>query len=228
MSVLGWFASIATALVAWWLGLLSWRYQHRQKRRTELAEEALLAFGRAVDALNEVRDASSSSAEHAEMRKDVGADAETRMEGEDGRIILWRLSKIADRFTDLRRLQLLCRYHFGERADRAFDDLREARHKVWVGARMFVSHAHNGDPAPTAESIKFRRQWEGRMWKGVEDPDEVAEKVAAAQRALEEALVPELMADAALVPSWLSPQRGVEWLNSARVRLRRANGEAKR
>ena len=51
-------------LVTLFLGLVGWRIQLIGKRRTELAEEALLAFAHAIDALASIRAPMSFEGEH--------------------------------------------------------------------------------------------------------------------------------------------------------------------
>ncbi|MCA4918936.1 MAG: hypothetical protein ING82_05885 [Roseomonas sp.] len=124
----------AGALVTLFIGLVGWRIQLIGKRRTELAEEALLVFANAVDAMASIRAPMSFAGEHRALRKELGEPEDKELPGETYRIILWRLDKRNERFAELRRLQLLCRYHFGEAAHDAFEKLHQVRHRVWVAA----------------------------------------------------------------------------------------------
>lgn len=187
------------ALLAWTLGLWTWRYQLRAKRRTELAEEALLVFGNAVDAMGSIRAPMSFAGEHAALRKELGEPDDKKLPGEDYQIILWRLDRRNERFAELRRLQLLCKFHFGEAAHNAFEQLHRARHRVWVAAHMGASRRDN-DWQQTPENIKLREEWQGAIWAGTTNPDAIADAVNAAQRDLEAILTPHLRADAALLP----------------------------
>jgi hypothetical protein len=184
-------------LVTLFLGLVSWRIQLIGKRRTEIAEEALLAFAKAIDALSSIRAPMSFAGEHKEMRKELGEPEDVEMPGETYRIILWRLHKHSASFVELRRLQLLCKYHFGERAKASFDKIFEARRKVQVAASMgSISVGEQLSP----EGMKRRQEWHAAMWAGAEEPDKITEAVNAAQGDLEELLTPHLRADAAILP----------------------------
>lgn len=191
--------SFAGALVTLFIGLVGWRIQLIGKRRTELAEEALLAFANAVDALASIRSPISFAGEHEALRKEIGEPADKKLPGEDYRIILWRLEKRNERFAELRRLQLLCRYHFGEAAHDAFEQLHRARHRVWVAAHMGAT-TRPEELSQTPGDLKLRREWQDTMWAGAAEPDPIAEAVSAAQLALESILRPHLRADAALLP----------------------------
>lgn len=195
-----WFTTLTPyglALLTWTLGFWAWRYQLRAKRRTELAEEALLAFAHAVDAMSAIRAPISFAGEHAALRKELGEPEDKKLPGEDYRIILWRLDRRNERFAELRRVQLLCKYHFGDAAHDAFEHLHKARHQVWVAAHMGATTPESEFTSP--DDWAMRREWRNAMWAGSR-PDLIAEKVVAAQRDLEAILTPHLRADAALLP----------------------------
>jgi len=202
-------------LVTLFLGLVGWRIQLIGKRRTELAEEALLAFAHAIDALASIRAPMSFEAEYQALRKELGEPPETKLPGESFRVTLWRLGKHSERFAEMRRLQLLCRYHFGEKADAAFEQLHLARHRVWVGAHMGAT-SRSDDWQPNPENRKLRRGWEAAIWAGVSQPDEILDMVNTAQRSLEAMLRPHLRADEALLPVAVSWRAGKAWFASRR------------
>lgn len=181
------------------VGLVIWRYQLIGKRRTELAEEALLTFAHAVDALAFIRAPMSLTSEHEALRKELGAPVDQKVPGEDYQITLWRMHKHHDRFAELRRLQLLCKYHFGEAAYEAFEKFNRARHCVWAAARVGATTPENNVP-PTPEAIKRQQEREAAIWAGAYEQDQIADAVDAAQRDLEAILTPQLRADAALIP----------------------------
>jgi hypothetical protein len=191
--------SFSGALVTLFIGLAGWRIQLIGKRRTELAEEALLIFANAVDAMTSIRAPKSFEGEHAALRKELGEPEDKKLPGESFRIILWRLDRRNERFAELRRIQILCRYHFGEAAHEAFEQLHNARHQVWVAAHMGAT-TRSDDWQPTPENIELRRKWQAAIWAGAAQPDPIADAVSAAQRNLETILTPHLRADAALLP----------------------------
>jgi hypothetical protein len=191
--------SFAGALVTLFIGLIGWRIQLIGKRRTELAEEALLVFANAVDAMVSIRAPRSFAGEHEALREELGKRGYKELPGEDYRIILRRLEQHNERFAELRRLQLLCRYHFGEAAHDAFEKLHSARHRVWVAAYMGATTGGD-ESSPTPENMRLRQKWRGEIWAGAAEPDPIAEAVSAAQRDLEAILTPHLRADAALLP----------------------------
>lgn len=207
--------SFAGLLVTLFLGLVGWRIQLIGKRQTEIAEEALLGFLRAVDALRSVRSPMSFEGERLALYKELGESPEKRLPGESFRVTLWRLSQHSERFAELRRLQLLCKYHFGPEAEGAFERLHTARHQVWVAAHMGAT-TRNDDWSPSPENTKLRRDWDAKIWTGATEPDEIAETIAAAQVSLEAVLTPHLRADAALLPVALRWRASKAWIASRR------------
>jgi len=204
-------------LVALFVGLIGWRVQLIGKRRTELAEEALLAFAHAVDAVRTIRSPAQWSSETVALRKEQGRDPDKGGPREKYAIALRRLRLNQDRFAAMRRLQLLCRYHFGEAAGKAFDDIHAALGDVAAAANMGVNTPP--EDIDSEEGRRMRRQWQATIWAGLARPDLIADKVDAAQRALESVLTPHLRADAALLPVALGWRACLAWAKS-RLRFR--------
>jgi hypothetical protein len=180
------------------------------KRRTEIAEEALLAFAKAVDALSSIRAPMSFAGEYKAMRKELGEPEDVEKPGENYRITLWRLDKHSDSFAELRRLQLLCKYHFGDSAKVPFDTIFEARRKVRVAAYMGSITVRD---QLTPEDMKRRQEWDAAIWAMSEDPDKIADAANTAQGVLERLLTPHLRADASILPiavAWRSGKARVE------------------
>jgi hypothetical protein len=188
----------AGALVTLFIGLVGWRIQLIGKRRTELAEEALLIFANAVYAMASIRAPGGFAGEHEALREELGKRGYKELPGEVYRIILRRLEQHNERFSELRRLQLLCKYHFGEAAHDAFEKLNSTRHQVWVAAYMGATTGD--DVPPSEENLKRSQRWREVILAGAAQPDTIADAVGAAQRDLEAILMPHLRADAALLP----------------------------
>lgn len=186
---------IGLALLTWLLGLWAWRYQLRAKRRIELAEEALVAFAHAIDAIRTIRSPMIWTHEQKTVRKRADRASDERLEGEVYRVTLWRFQEQHEKFAALRKLQLLCCYHFGKQASRPFAELHKQVHRVAVAANMAAATAES-EP----ESLgPLRHEIESAIW-ATGNPDDIGDKVDAAQRALEAILAPYLRADAALLP----------------------------
>jgi hypothetical protein len=148
--------------------------------------------------LANVREPMRWSSELEMLRKERDKDPQKAIPNEDFLVFVRRYSDQRDKFTALRRLHLLCRYHFGDAAGRAFDQLREAVEQVTAAAHMGAITPESELTSP--EDRALRREWRNTIGAGLSRPDLIAEKVDAAQRELEAILTPHLRADAALLP----------------------------
>lgn len=213
--------SFAGVLSTLFLGLIGWRIQLIGKRRTEIAEEALLAFAHAVDAVKMIRSPAGFSSEGEAVRSELGKPKDAELPGESFHVTLWRMRQSREKFEGLRRLHLLTKYHFGDEADAAFTALNDALNKISIAARMGITTARRGDPtyrdqAAADAAIGRVERWENAIWEGAGETDEIAEMIEGARRRLEAVLVPHLRADAALLPVAVSWRAGKAWLSSRR------------
>jgi hypothetical protein len=183
-------------LVAALVALVWWRVQALGKRRMEVAEEALVAFMSARAALEAMHEGFLTDADRDFLEsKRFAVHPETGEErGEMTRVILGRSIRIRQELQSSRKTQLLCRYHFGERAAASFDALKEA-----ISPMIGVAHDRAG-----------LHRFEGEK--------DVLAKLDDAQSALEESVAPTLKADSLLVPGlW---RTGHPAARSGRVRPR--------
>lgn len=197
--------SFAGALVTLFIGLVGWRLQLIGKRKTELAEEALLAFAQAADAVRAIRSPGGFSNEGEAVREELGKPKDEELSGESYHVTLWRIRQHRAKFEGLRRVQLLCKYHFGDDAEAAFAELNDALNKIVVAARMGVTTARRGeatykDQAAADAAFARTEKWESAIWEGAGEMDEIAPMVDGARRKLEAILTPHLRADAAVLP----------------------------
>jgi hypothetical protein len=205
--------SFAGALVTLFIGLVGWRIQLIGKRRTELAEEALLAFAQAVDSIRAIRHRAAWNAEIEEMRKEANGDPSKELPGEPYLRTLVRIRRERESFLPLRKLQLLCRLHFGADAAAAFEAIEDALRDIQVSAEMCIDTAAH--PAVTDDDTRQRREWRAAIWAGGKD-DAITPRLEAARERLEAALAPHLRADAAWLPIagvWRKPRA---WLAARR------------
>jgi DNA polymerase III epsilon subunit-like protein len=177
------------ALVTLFIGLVGWRIQLIGKRRTELAEEALLAFSQAVDSIRAIRQRAAWNAEIEEMRKEANGDPSKELPGEPYLRTLVRIRREHEKFLPLRKLQLLCRLHFGADAAVAFEAIEDALREIQVAAEMCIETAAH--PAVTDEDTRQRREWRAAIWAGGKD-DAITPRLEAAHERLEAALAPHL------------------------------------
>jgi len=187
--------SLAGALISAAVALTVWRRQALGKRRTEIAEEALVAFAFGVDAIAAVRSPVTFSHEAEALRKERQTQTGERLPGETFLVVLWRIKQSEDRFAPLRKHQLLCDYHFGADAAAAFAILNDVLHQVALSARQMASVGTEPEDESLRE-LRRNERWEQKIWAGYATPDVLAERLVKAKHSLEVALAPALRWDA--------------------------------
>jgi len=186
------------------LGLFFWRVQLVGKRRAELAEEALLAFAQAADAISFLRSPIRWANELSAFREEQEASTTHKIVGEEFRIVFYRYKQGKENFIRLRRIQLLCRYHFSGNAEAAFGELRAIIEDVLHAAHMGASTQES--ELKSEDDRAMWREWRNTIWQGLSKPDKIAERVKSAQASLEKELSAHLRRDAAFLPIMLSWQ----------------------
>lgn len=110
-----WLGPIVTISLAV-VGLRAWYWQLIAKRRFEVAEQALICFNRACDAISAIRSVGSWSSEADSIKIAEGADPEQvaliRKYGVFGE----RANSQAEAFKDVRLNQILCELHISKSA----------------------------------------------------------------------------------------------------------------
>lgn len=184
-------ASIAVAVYFGVQGLRAWRAQVVGKRKFEVAEEALVSFARASDALKFVRNIASNSNEGATREKEPDETPDETRRRNANFVPLERLNAASEQFAPLRKTQLLCRYHFGPEAAAQFDAIFSARGAIIVGARMLNILSHSNEPLNSA-SKEIRDKSERAIWGTGGEEDEIARSIDAAMVRLENICAPYL------------------------------------
>jgi len=184
--------SVMTAL--WW-----WRVQHVGKRRFEIAEEALVSFALAKDALEYIRSPGSFSGE-GEKRPRQDGETEGQRNRRDAYFVpIERINKTVEKFAGLRKTQILCKHHFGQDAYDAFGVLLDVRHIVSVSAAMLIEIAGELDFADK----DLRREWEADIWGRKNEKDLLYTRLVEAESKLEMVCKPVLRHWANPLPMWL-------------------------
>lgn len=102
-------------------------------------------------------------------------------------------------------MQLLCKFHFGAIAARAFDDLHDAVHEV-----MAAAHVGASLPANDLE-LKERRELETKIFRGLRE-DAIQQRINDIQKIIELELMPYLKMDAAIFPVAFEGKSPIEFL----------------
>jgi hypothetical protein len=190
--------SVLGPLVAAIVALAWWRVQALGKRRSEIAEEALVGFALALDAVREIRGPATYDFEARAVEAEVDPHPAIKQGGMPSAVTLWRMRQHADKFDSLRKLQLQCLYHFGEAASEPFRQLQNALHEVALHARLALDTPR--DDWPEFFKIKRDLKWDEKVWLVDGQTDAIESALAGARNRLEAVLQPALRADASFWP----------------------------
>lgn len=153
------------ALRVWYLQLIA-------KRRFEVAEQALICFGRASDALKAIRSPMGYKSEQAAVQVASGMNPEDEALVRRWGVFRLRAINHADEYKDVRLNQILCELHISSVAAKAMGELFRIRHHVIVSADMLAmglvreaSYMRESHPDRYAEAVKRDRQYEADVWE---------------------------------------------------------------
>lgn len=119
-------------------GLTAWRDQLIGKRKFEVAEEALMTFALAKEALRAVRAPISWSDEGLELMKQTGVASGDYMKYQAHYAILQRLRTHSERFAKLATVKITAGIHLEPEAETAIDLFLEQRWKVWAAVDELI------------------------------------------------------------------------------------------
>ena len=171
--------TIVSTVIGALVVLVSWRIQLIGKRRFEFAEDALIAFSEAKEALAYVRNPFGYQGEGSTRERDKYETDQQQRHRDKYFVPIERLRKVNDRFSGLEKIQLLSRYHFGQEAYKAFQVLYDARAEVIVSAEMLMDEEPG---TPLSEEIKSERR---NIYASGGKNDEITSRIQLAQEKLE-------------------------------------------
>ena len=186
----------SVALASWAIinGIDAWKREFIGKRRIELAEETLAKFFEVKDAIIMIR---SPFGRIGEGSSRAPAPGETEAETEvlnRGYVVVERYQKAEKTFSDFQVLKYKFMAAFGHKTEEIFNETYKAVSSIfsaantlarsyWHPSRRFVAN----NPEQFERRIREQDTFEGILWDSNEESDAIRQKLATAQRKLEEA-----------------------------------------
>ncbi|MEM5327395.1 hypothetical protein VSR34_12420 [Paraburkholderia sp. JHI2823] len=207
--------SAITAAVAVY-GLGAWRAQTAGKRKLELAEEALILFYEAADAIKHVRAPFAFQSEEGDIERrrnepDRKFDARKRVS-----VVFTRQQRYSELFSKLRAMRYKFKAVFGTGSGTPFVRLDDILHNINLASQM-LAHLWGLDDFEIRDDDRHRTEcdkYESIFWQASED-DDVAKQVAAMLAEVEQICRP-VLAPPALnvrISLWFAQFR--DWLERA-------------
>lgn len=155
-------------------GINAWRREHVGKRRAELAEETLVGFYQAADAIRWMRNPSGIRGE-GKVDPLPGESPQKTSAREDANVLFVRYNRQAEAFNRLRAAQYRFRTLFGEEASKPFTELSDLLHELFIAARMLAilwgqrneGVSEQREPLLVAEIERYEPIF---WWSGEDDP----------------------------------------------------------
>jgi hypothetical protein len=207
---LDWFVFIAPiqAIILAVFGLAAWRIQLIAQRRFAVAEEAIIAFSMAKNALEYARNGFSFEGEGETMPADPLDSENATKRKRTFFVPIERLNKAQDRFAEVERIMLLARHHLGEPAFESFRDLLHVRNQVVNSAGALIRRVdQDGEWGRSDDGRKFYRAREEDIWDQVNPDGELNAKIKKAERMLKDLCDRQARVTAALWPFRSRPSR---------------------
>jgi len=129
---MAWLPALTTVSL-FFAGVIFWLWQTVYRRRFEVAEASMIAFEKAVDGLNHIRNPFSFESESKEVEIPEALKVPPEQYRRYG-VIFVRAEKTKEVFAELRPAMILAEIHLGTAASEALSELWTIRHEVVVAA----------------------------------------------------------------------------------------------
>ena len=184
-SIINCVAALVVASVAVY-GICAWRREFTGKRRIELAEDVLVLFYEAKDALAAIRSPLGWSDEGSTRKHAENETPEEKHARDMAYVVFERYEERQEVFNKLFALRYRFMALFGKRKVAPFDEIRKVRTKIFGAARRLArlwSERSLADETTDSDRLWEKiRKYEAIFWEG--DPDD--EITALIEKAVEE------------------------------------------
>lgn len=176
--------AVVTAAIVAIVGIKSWRRELLGKRRSEIAEQAIVTASSVKDALIYVRNPFGFKGE-GQSRNRINDENENTLEILDQDFVpIERMNKFLDDFSQLKSTKLLCKAHFGDEAIESFDELLRIRSEI-ISAAQFRMMISGGNGGHSERSNELYVEREKLIWDQYEK-DEINPRIEKAVSDIEE------------------------------------------
>ena len=165
-------------------GVSAWRRETLGKRRTEIAEQVIVATFRVKAALYSTRNPLSYNTEGKSRKRD---EAETERQSsalDEAFIPLERLNDHLEEFSQFDLARLIFRAHFRKENTCHFDEILKIRNEIVMASRMRMRFARDID-RHNEPSDRLIEKYESIVWNHGDD-DEINQRIENAVSKIEE------------------------------------------
>ena len=201
--------SVATAAIAFVVGVDAWKREFVGKRRIELAETVLALFYEAEEAIREIRNPFSFAGEgKTRQRSEHEIEEETTLL-DRAYIVFERYQKREKLFAELRSIKYRVMATFGSNAGEPFDEVMKVLNEIFASANVLGTYYWRRQGRVQMkedefqEHLKQMHKHEAIFWFMGENDDEITPRVRHAVEKIEAITKEESMMKA----SWFRKDR---------------------
>ena len=198
--------SVATAAIAFVVGVNAWKREFIGKRRIELAETVLALFYEAQDAIREIRNPFSFGGEGKTRKRSDNEREEVSALLDQAYVVFERYQKREKLFAELRSMKYRVMATFGSNAGEPFDELNIILNEIFSSANILGTYYWPRQGRARMGEEEFQRhleqmqKYEAVFWFMGVEKDEITPRV---QRAVEK--IEKITKDASMMKaSWFS------------------------
>ncbi|MDR9497972.1 MAG: hypothetical protein RI556_02255 [Hydrogenovibrio sp.] len=181
-------SALIASLVALY-GINTWRREYVGKKRMDLGHDLLEAFYKAKDAIRYIRSPFTPEIERSEAIKDL---PEHRNEFDERAAVLSkRLNDKQKEIAAFRAMKYKIMAVFGNDSEKIFDEFASIPNQIATAMGILVKHYWNRQGENFRNKTEFENhlnemnRFEGIIWDGTSEGDEILEKLNNIQSALE-------------------------------------------
>ena len=166
-------------LIGTWVaiyGINSWRREHTGKRRLELAEDALVLFYEARDAVRHVRSPFSWSSETEDIQRLENETDKCWQARKKASVVFKRYNDHQELFSKLHAMRYRFMARFGKKEAEPFEEIRKITNEVIVSARMLAtlwSEDFFLDNQQRERHFKTVQKHQAVFWEGSQKDDPI-------------------------------------------------------
>jgi hypothetical protein len=178
------------------LGVHAWKREFIGRRRIEMAEEVLMKFYQARDAISRIRSPLGYVGEGRNRKRREGESPAASEVLDRAYVVVERYEKEEALFSNLHALRYQVMARLSVDAAKPFDELRTILNEIFFAAQMLGSHYWQRQgmvPMTEAEReshLNGMFEKEAIFWAGYEKPDKIAVRVDAAIADIEKVFRP--------------------------------------
>ena len=175
-------ASLATIVAAGtaFYGVTAWRREHIGKRKAELAEETLVNFYHAADAIRMMRSPGTYTDEGTSREAPSGESAEEKRARDRANVVFERYNSNMDVFNRLHAARYRFMAFFGRQAAKPFEDLNAIVLEIIIAAQvlgdLWTERSERRPPGRAQGLREEIRRYERIVWR-LDDPDPIDRRV---------------------------------------------------